>query len=150
MNNLLIEIKPFKALSLEELYQVLALRNLVFIVEQKCLYEDIDAMDTRADHIMIWDGDVLVSYARVFTQGIIYQDAACIGRVIVKKEFRKFGLGNQIIKQAIAYINQEYQTNSIEIGAQEYLKEFYESHGFRVTSESYLDVGIPHIQMRIN
>ena len=149
MNNIKIEIKTFKELLLEELYKVLALRNKVFIVEQNCIYEDIDSSDDKADHLMFWDGAKLVAYARLFNYGVKYDNAACIGRVIVEKEYRKFGLGHQLIKQAVRYINENYRTESIEIGAQEHLCKFYEGHGFRVTSESYLEDGIPHIQMRI-
>lgn len=149
MNNIRIEIKPFKELFIEELYQVLALRNRIFIVEQNCVYEDIDDSDHKADHLMFWDGDTLVAYARLFDYGIKYDNAACIGRVLVERGYRKFGFGHQLIKQAVRYINENYATQSIEIGAQEHLSAFYKSHGFRITSECYLEDGIPHIQMRI-
>lgn len=150
MNNIRIEIKPFNAFSIDELYKVLALRNEIFIVEQNCVYEDIDGSDDKADHLMFWDGDLLVAYARLFDYGVKYEDAACIGRVLVKQEYRKFGFGHQLIKQALRYIHENYATESVEIGAQEHLSDFYESHGFRITSESYLEDGIPHIQMRIS
>lgn len=148
MNNIRIEIKPFKDLEPNELYEALALRNKVFIVEQNCVYEDIDGSDQDADHLMFWEGTTLVAYARLFNTGKKYEDAASIGRVLVHQDYRTYGLGHQILKQALHYIQESYRTQTIEIGAQEYLIKFYEGHGFHVTSAPYLDAGIPHVQMR--
>lgn len=151
MNNIKIEIKPFKALSLNELYEVLSLRNKVFVVEQNCPYLDIDALDKQADHVLIWNDKDLVAYARLFKPGICYDNAACIGRVLVDVPFRKFGMGHQLIKQCIAFINEEYKAANIEISAQEYLIAFYQQHSFVQTSDVYLEDAIPHVHMlRVN
>lgn len=143
-----IEIKPFNALTPMEVYQILQLRCEVFVVEQNCAYMDIDSKDFDAEHVMIWNGDDLAAYARIFKEGVYFDKAASIGRVIVSPKFRSFGLGHQLIKQCLEHIETEYQTLTIDISAQEYLKSFYEKHGFVKTSEMYLEDDIPHIHMR--
>ncbi|WP_430614675.1 GNAT family N-acetyltransferase [Flavobacterium sp. JP2137] len=143
-----IQIKPFNALSPVEIYKVLQLRSEVFVVEQNCVYMDIDGKDFDADHLMIWSGSDLAAYARIFDRGAYFEQAAAIGRVIVSPRHRSFGLGHQLIKQGLEHLEGEYQVTTTEISAQEYLQKFYEKHGFVKTSDRYLEDGIPHIQMR--
>lgn len=141
-----ILIKTFEEFSLNELYQVLQLRSEVFVVEQDCVYQDIDGKDQKALHILGYKNDVLVAYTRCFDKGIYFEEAA-IGRVIVKENYRKFGYGHAIIEASIIAIQERFKTNKIKLSAQRYLIDFYESHGFKTIGEGYLEDGIPHIAM---
>nr|WP_026913663.1 GNAT family N-acetyltransferase [Christiangramia portivictoriae] len=141
-----IEIKKFSELSLAELYAILQLRSEVFVVEQDCVYQDIDGKDEAALHVMGIKNHELVAYTRCFEPGYYFPQAS-IGRVIVKQSERKYGYGHEIMKASVKAILDSYQTNSIKISAQQYLIRFYESHGFKVTGEGYLEDGIPHIAM---
>ncbi len=141
-----IKIKTFQEFSLEELYEVLALRSEVFVVEQDCVYQDIDGKDPKAIHVLGYKDDQLVAYTRCFDKGF-YFDQASIGRVIVKQDERKYGYGHVIMDASIKEIEERFHTNSIKISAQQYLTKFYESHQFKQVGEGYLEDGIPHIAM---
>ena len=145
--SLLFKIKRFNELSAVELYQILQLRSEVFIVEQNCVYQDIDGKDEKAIHVIGEFEDQTVAYCRIFDKGN-YFDEASIGRVIVKENFRDRKWGHDLIKEAIEAIQNHYGESQITISAQLYLKKFYESHGFVKTSEEYLEDGIPHIEMK--
>lgn len=145
--SLVFKIKPFEALSLYELYSVLQLRSEVFVVEQNCVYQDIDGKDKKALHVIgEFEGET-VAYCRLFKSGD-YFDQASIGRVIVKQNFRDKKWGHDLIKEAIEAIVSHFGESQITISAQLYLKKFYESHGFKQTSEEYLEDGILHIEMK--
>lgn len=145
--SLIFKIKPFKELSADELYQLLQLRSEVFVVEQNCVYQDIDGKDPKAIHVIgEFEGEI-VAYSRIFKAGD-YFDQASIGRVVVKENFRDRKWGHDLIKEAIVAIEKNFGTSEITISAQLYLKKFYESHGFIQTSEEYLEDGIPHIEMK--
>lgn len=148
MSKYVSEVKDFQTLSLNDLYQILFLRTKVFVVEQNCVYQDIDFKDQRASHLLIWDRDILVAYARIFPVGIEYDDAACIGRVIVDERYRGQGLANTLMRQSLEYIRDHFSALAVEISAQEYLIGFYKKHGFVQTSDVFLEDGIPHVQMR--
>lgn len=141
-----IIIKTFDELSLQELYDILQLRSEVFVVEQDCVYQDIDGKDKGALHVLGKEGAKLVAYTRCFKPGDYFKEAA-IGRVIVKEEYRKFGLGHKIMEASVKEIEQRYNTKTIKLSAQQYLTSFYESHGFIQIGEGYLEDGIPHIAM---
>lgn len=141
-----ILIKNFNELSLEELYQVLQLRSEVFVVEQDCVYQDIDGKDQKALHILGYKEGELVAYTRCFNKDLYFKEAS-IGRVIVKEGARKYGYGHDIFKASVKEIESRYNENSIKISAQQYLIKFYESHGFKQIGEGYLEDGIPHIAM---
>src|SRR5690606_17168720 len=141
-----IEIKSFHDLSLEYLYKVLQLRSQVFVVEQDCVYQDIDGKDQKALHILGFENTELVAYTRCFKPGDYFEQAS-IGRVIVKENFRKYGYGHEIMKASLKAILERFETTSIKLSAQQYLTAFYESHGFQQTGEGYLEDGIPHIAM---
>ncbi|CAM4107186.1 GNAT family N-acetyltransferase [Gillisia limnaea] len=141
-----IKIKTFKELNLDELYKILQLRSEVFVVEQDCVYQDIDGKDSKAIHVMGFEGDELVAYTRCFEPGY-YFDEAAIGRVIVKYKYRKYGFGHDIMKASINQIKNQYGSNNIKLSAQQYLIRFYETHGFIQSGEGYLEDGIPHIAM---
>lgn len=146
-NNLMdTYVKNFEELSLKELYQVLQLRSEVFVVEQNCIYQDIDGKDEKALHVLGFKNNKLVAYTRCFPPGE-YFDKAAIGRVLVKQNHRKHDLGHTILKASIEAIANCYQTSEIKLSAQTYLIDFYKSHGFKQIGERYLEDGIPHIGM---
>ena len=141
------KIKRFNELSSAELYSVLQLRSEVFVVEQNCVYQDIDGKDEKALHVLGYYQNELTAYSRLFDIGN-YFDETSIGRVIVRQKFRKFNSGHELMRVSIAAIEESFNQTAITISAQEYLKKFYESHGFIQTSESYLEDDIPHIEMK--
>ena len=140
------KIKTFEELTTEELYKILQLRSEVFVVEQDCVYQDIDGKDQKALHIMGFSNEGLVAYTRCFDKGIYFEEAS-IGRVIVKENHRKYGYGHEIMKASIKEIESRYKTDKIKLSAQQYLIKFYETHGFVKKGEGYLEDGIPHIAM---
>lgn len=140
------QIKAFKDLSTSDLYQVLRLRSEVFVVEQDCIYQDIDGKDEKALHVLGLKENTIVAYSRIFKPGD-YFDMASIGRVVVKKSERKYGYGHEIMKASIESINQVFNETQIKISAQKYLEKFYKQHGFIKQGEEYLEDGIPHICM---
>jgi len=141
-----IKVKTFEELSLNELYEVLALRSEVFVVEQDCVYQDIDGKDQKALHILGYKEGKLVAYTRCFNKGQYFEEAS-IGRVLVKEDQRKYGYGHQIFEASIKEVESRFAAERIKISAQQYLIKFYESHNFEQTGEGYLEDGIPHIRM---
>jgi ElaA protein len=139
-------IKRFDELTLEELYAILQLRNEVFIVEQNCVYNDPDGKDQPAWHLMAIEDDRLIAYARILPPGLSYNDPA-IGRVVTSSSKRGSGLGRELMKRSIEACEKLFGKSSITLSAQVYLQSFYESLGFIVVGEEYLDDGIPHIKM---
>ncbi len=144
-----IAIKKFKELSKKELYAVLALRCEVFVVEQECAYQDLDGKDEKAYHLLCTENDELLAYLRIFNPRD-YVENASIGRVLVKKELRGQGFAIKIMEMAIAFVESKIKVNKIELSAQTYLIEFYESLGFLKDGVEYLEDGIPHIKMSHN
>ncbi len=141
------KIKRFNEFSLQELYQTLQLRSEVFVVEQNCVYQDIDGKDEKALHLLgIYEGNI-VAYARLFAPGYYFEESA-IGRVVINDKYRDRKWGHGLIEAAITGIKEHYNTNAITISAQLYLKKFYESHGFVQVGEGYLEDDIPHIRMK--
>lgn len=138
--------KFFDDLTAHELYAIMRLRSEVFVLEQQCIYQDADNKDLSAYHLMIQDGDTLVAYARLLPPGISYEYMS-IGRVISKQEYRRKGAGRLLMKEAIKACQELFGEGPIRIGAQLYLKEFYESFGFVQTGEVYLEDDIEHIEM---
>jgi len=140
--------KIFNELSTQELYQILRLRSEVFVVEQNCVYQDIDNKDQKAMHLFgILEGEI-IAYSRLFKPGD-YFEFSSIGRVVVAEKHRDKNFGHELIDQSIFEINNQFKAQNITISAQLYLKKFYESHGFVATSETYLEDDIPHIEMKI-
>jgi len=139
--------KTFSELSISELYDILRLRSEVFVVEQDCVYQDIDNKDQKSLHLFISDADKIVGYTRLFDKGD-YFDQASIGRVVVQENYRDKKLGHILIKESIIAIQNHFNTSKITISAQKHLKRFYKSHGFKQEGEEYLEDGIPHIKMK--
>ena len=146
-NMIQFKIKPFKELSITELYEILQLRSEVFVVEQNCVYQDIDGKDEKAIHVLGYYEGVLAAYSRLFKPNDYFTDSS-IGRVIVKASHRDKKFGHDLIRTSIETINDLFQETNITISAQLYLQKFYESHGFVAVGESYLEDDIPHIEMR--
>ena len=143
------EIKRFNELSTQELYSVLQLRSEVFVVEQNCVYQDIDGKDAKAIHLLGSFNGEIVAYVRIFKPGDYFEQAS-IGRVVVKPIYRDRKWGYELMKEAIQATQTVFNETKITISAQLYLKKFYENLGFIQTSEMYLEDDIPHIEMRRN
>ncbi|WP_268224989.1 GNAT family N-acetyltransferase [Sinomicrobium oceani] len=141
-----ISVKYFDDLSLDELYAILQLRAQVFIVEQDCVYQDIDGKDSRALHLIGKKDNEVVAYTRLFPGGVYFKEAS-IGRVVVGPEERQYGYGHDILKASIEAIAAHFKEQTIKISAQQYLVRFYEKHGFVKVGEGYLEDGIPHVAM---
>ena len=141
-----ITVKKFNQLTVEDLYYILQLRSEVFVVEQDCVYQDIDGKDHKALHIIGKKKGEIIAYTRCFPPGVYFNEAA-IGRVVVTEKERKFGYGHDIMETSIEAIEEHYNTTSIKLSAQTYLTSFYEAHGFEKTGNEYLEDGIPHIGM---
>jgi len=140
--------KHFKELNTTELYQILQLRNEVFIVEQHCPFQDLDDKDLKCYHLIGFDTESqkVMAYTRIVPAGISFEEAS-IGRVITSPLARKGGIGKQLMNKSIELLEEFYGGVSIKIGAQLYLKKFYESYGFQQVEEVYLEDGIEHILM---
>lgn len=139
-------IKSFDELSTKELYAILQLRAEVFVVEQNCVYQDIDGKDEKALHVIGYKNNKIVAYTRIFKSGDYFEKAS-IGRVVVAKNERKYGYGHVIFEYSVEAVKEHFKETSIKISAQLYLKKFYESHGFFQIGEGYLEDDIPHISM---
>ena len=138
--------KSFRELTTEELYLILRLRSEVFVVEQNCVFLDMDNKDLVCDHVMGWRGDELMGYSRIVPPGISYVESS-IGRIVSSPAARGSGIGRELMVQSIQALYRLHGKRDIRIGAQYYLKEFYESYGFVQTGEIYSEDGIDHIEM---
>ena len=141
-----IIIKTFQELSNLELYRILQLRTEVFVVEQNCVYQDMDGKDIKALHVIGTKENEIIAYTRIFKPGD-YMDQASIGRVVVEKPMREGGYGKEIMLASIKAIEDNFMETSIHLSAQTYLQKFYEELGFMAAGETYLEDDIPHIQM---
>ena len=139
-------IKTFQDLSNTEIYQILRLRSEVFVVEQECIYQDIDNKDKKAVHIFLKEKNEIIAYSRVFKEKEYFENPS-IGRVVVANKRRMYGVGKKIMNISINYIKQNIKAKSIEISAQKYLKKFYSNLGFVKQGDEYLEDNIPHLRM---
>ena len=141
-------IKKFNELSTAEFHDIIQLRLAVFVVEQDCVYQDLDGKDRTALHIIGKnEEDAIVATARILHEN---SKKVIIGRVVVEKNFRKYGLGKDLMKQSISDIIRLYGNIQINIAAQKYLLNFYSSLGFVSSGKEYLEDGIPHVEMNLN
>lgn len=140
--------KKFEALTLEELYSILHLRQKVFCVEQKCPYLDIDRDDSKAWHLMGYEKGELLAYLRAFPPGVKYAEMS-LGRVVTSFESRGLGYGREVFQRGIALAQQTFGPGPIRIAAQAYLEKFYREAGFERMGEPYLEDDIPHIEMAL-
>ena len=148
MGNLRIECKAFSDLSVDELYEILALRSEVFVVEQNCIFLDLDHKDQKALHFMGFDQkNQLMAYTRLFNENVYYQGFLSIGRVVASPKGRGEGYGREIFGKSVEKVQELFGQKSIKIGAQAYLESFYASFGFESINEDYVEDGIPHKMM---
>ena len=138
------EVKEWAELSTREVENIFSLRSEVFVVEQDCVYQDIDGKDQKAKHVLGKKENDIVAYARIFKPGDYFKEAS-FGRAVVKKTERGKGVGDELVKNCLENITEE----EIKISAQSYLKGFYGKHGFKAEGKEYLEDGIPHTAMFI-
>ncbi len=140
--------KTFKELTLDGLYEILALRQDVFVVEQNCPYLDADGKDAQALHVCGYDHDnELVAYTRILPQGISYPNYHAIGRVVTSQKIRGKKKGRELMEVSIRYTQQLLTHGDIKISAQSHLQKYYSSLGFVSVGNEYEEDGIPHIAM---
>lgn len=137
-------VKAFEELNIRELYEILRVRAAVFVVEQECAYQDVDGIDTKAVHAFLWDENGIQAYLRVFEKDAC---TAQMGRMLTVE--RGAGLGARLLKEGIRIARDVLKKDVLYIEAQSYATGFYEREGFRVTSEEFLEDGIPHVQMEL-
>lgn len=139
----------FQQLHSHQLYEILKLRVDIFVVEQKCPYPELDDKDRHIEtrHLTAYHNSKLLAYARLLPPGLNYPEVS-IGRLAVDSSLRRQGIGSLLMDKSLKEIDKIWPDHNIAIGAQEYLKEFYEKFGFTKTSDCYLEDGIPHIDMR--
>lgn len=140
------QLKNFDSLTTHELYNILRLRSEVFVVEQNCIFLDMDDKDQVSWHLMGWQDNELAGYTRLVPAGISFAEPS-IGRVVTSPRVRGTGLGVDLMKKSIEEIKKLFGDAPIRIGAQFHLKKFYESLGFTQSSEIYDEDGIDHIEM---
>ena len=139
-------VKHFSELTTRELFEIYKVRVAVFVVEQKCAYQEVDDMDREAYHLWFEDDDGIEAYLRLMPAGVARAEVS-LGRVIAVK--RRCGLGTKIVAETIRFAKEKLGASEIVIEAQTYVKKMYESLGFRAESEEFLEDGIPHIRMRL-
>jgi ElaA protein len=141
--------KSFNELTNEELYKILQLRNEVFIVEQNCPYQDCDNKDLKSFHLTAWEKSSIVAYSRILPPGISYSNAASIGRVVTSPSARGQRLGKELMSRSLENLYRLFGHVPVTIGAQLYLKKFYESFSFLQQGNIYIEDGIQHITMEL-
>ena len=138
-----LQIKSFHELNTKELFEIYKLRVSVFVVEQKCYYQEVDDLDLQSYHVWLEENGKILAYARIFLE----DGVAHIGRVISTQ--RRCGLGTKIVQACIESIQEKYEVDTIRLEAQVYARKLYEKIGFYQTSDVFLEDGIEHIQMEL-
>jgi len=146
MDQISWSLKQFNELNPQELYDILRLRSEVFVVEQQCIFLDMDNKDQQCHHLQGRINEELIVSVRIVPPGIFY-DEPSIGRVVGSPRFRGIGAGKALMAKAIEETLRLYGNSPIKIGAQLYLKKFYEELGFEQCSDTYMEDDIPHIKM---
>ena len=140
-----IIIKKFEELTLNELYNILKLRSEVFVVEQKCIYQDLDDVDKTSYHFFIKEeNDRIISYLRIFERD---EETAQIGRVLTDEKERKKGYAFKLMEKGIEFCKNEMKKGKIYLEGQVYCHKFYLKLGFNIISDEFLEDGIPHYKM---
>ena len=143
-------IKKYNDLTLDNLYDLISLRQSVFVVEQNCPYEDVDQKDKICFHLLGYKNKKLIAYSRIFPPDIFHKESVSIGRIVVLKSYRKKGIGVGLINESLNFVESNFGKINIRIEAQSYLKEFYSKFGFKIMGDEYLEDGIPHFSMILN
>jgi ElaA protein len=138
----------FDDLSNHLLYAILQLRQEVFVVEQECVYLDLDGLDQKSVHILCWEGETLLAVLRCLPPGLSYTQSS-MGRIVTATAARGRSLGRELVERGISHNLQQWPESDIRIGAQTYLEKFYISLGFITDGESYMEDGIQHIHMNL-
>ena len=139
--------QTFEELSRDELYELLRLRNAVFIVEQNCAYQDVDGLDPGALHVSLRENGTILACLRILPPGLSGKEAR-IGRVISVQ--RRCGLASRLLAESIRIVRERFGAVPLAVEAQTYARGLYEKQGFRQVSEEFLEDGIPHIKMILN
>ena len=146
-NNQTWHLKTFDELTNQELYGILQLRTEVFVVEQTCIFQDMDGKDDKnCQHIFCEIEEKVIACARFFPSGITFKEAS-LGRICTSPAHRGTGLGKELMRRSLAEMERCFPGEPIRIGAQTYLNEFYKSFGFVNASDLYIEDGIEHVQM---
>jgi ElaA protein len=140
------KIKTFNQLTTHELYDILKAREEIFIIEQECIYHDMDSNDLDAVHVFAMEGNQVICYLRILGKGVRF-DEVSLGRVITRPAYRRKGYGEQLMQRAIDYITEVMGEEKIRISAQTYLEIFYGNVGFKKVSDVYLEDGQDHCEM---
>jgi len=140
-------INSFFELESTRLYEILRLRSEVFVVEQNCVYQDLDGLDQASLHVCEWQNDKLLAYSRLLAPGVDFDDASAIGRIITCPSVRRKGHGRPLIEWSIKACEERWPSVSIKLHAQTYLLEFYATFGFERYGEEFLEDGLPHCFM---
>lgn len=138
--------KAFDELTAREFHDIIKVRSQIFVVEQKSPFQEVDGVDLNAVHILKTANNDIQAYVRVYEKE---EDTMSFGRVLVPENFRGQGLGRELLEQVMHYLNKKYPDKEVIIQAEEYLTDFYESFGFDIVSDKYLDVGIWHVEMKL-
>ena len=146
MPELYWHLHPFPSLSTMQLYAILAARSAVFVVEQRCSYQDMDSADEHCSHLIAWDRDHIAAYLRIVPPGVKF-DEPSIGRVLTSRTHRGGGLGKELMRRGLNHFDQLYPASAARIGAQAHLQKFYGEFGFRTVSDIYLEDAIEHVYM---
>ena len=141
-----ITVFKYQDLGPDRLYEILKLRSEVFVVEQKCAYQDLDNKDEKALHLVGEKNNKIIAYTRIFKKGDFFKNSS-IGRVLVKKKYRNKDYGRKIMTSSIEKLKKDPKEEKIELSAQKYLLKFYSELGFEKTGEEYLEDNIPHVKM---
>ena len=141
-----ITVFKYQDLGPDRLYEILKLRSEVFVVEQKCAYQDLDNKDEKALHLVGEENNKIIAYTRIFRKGDFFKNSS-IGRVLVKKKYRNKDYGRKIMTSSIEKLKKDPKEEKIELSAQKYLLKFYSELGFEKTGEEYLEDNIPHVKM---
>jgi len=146
MEKIIWKQKKWEELNKKNLHEILQIRSEVFIVEQKCVYQDIDNKDPKAIHLYGKIKNKIVAYSRIFNEGDFYKEIS-FGRALVLKNQRGKGLGNELVQKSIEIIKGNWPNKKVKISAQAHLNSFYKKHGFIEKGKEYLEDGIPHVSM---
>ena len=141
--------KSWEKLTKEEIEEIFIIRSKVFVVEQNCVYQDIDNNDQKAIHVFGKNNNKIIAYSRAFNEGKFFKEAS-FGRALVDKKFRGKGIGTQLINETIRIMKEKWPNKKIKISAQAHLSKLYQKHGFKPKGEEYLEDGIPHVAMYKN
>lgn len=145
MNSLATQVLEFEQLSVHQLYKILKLRSAIFVVEQDCIYQDMDDLDSKSLHVMGYSAGAFAAYSRIILPD--ENNKVHIGRVLVDQKYRGRQLGRELMLKSIEVCNRKFPASPIELAAQCYLQAFYESLGFTAINKEYLMDGIPHVDM---